>query len=189
MPAGVEPAGSSERGRPWTVLLAAVIVPIALVIVYAAFHAGTPSRAAGTSTTVSTPARATGSSAPSTTKASAAPTTTLPATTVPTTAASGGVPPAPQPTADQAANALISSWASGNRPRAMSVATSEVVAVLFATPYQSGMAIDRGCNSQSPATCAFGPPGGASPSDPLYQLTVTQVPGGWYVSAMQIQSS
>jgi hypothetical protein len=68
------------------------------------------------------------------------------------------------------------------------VATPDAVSNLFANPYRSGAAIDRGCSGGTPtATCAFGPPGGASPTDPLYSLLATQAPsGGWYISGVQV---
>lgn len=107
-----------------------------------------------------------------------APTTTLPA-----------IPVAPQPTADEAATALIANWGAGNRTVALSVATTQAVDNLFAAPYQAGLAIDRGCsNGTPPVTCTFGPPGGANPNDPIYSLSVSQAPnGGWYVSAAQVE--
>lgn len=158
---------------------AAVAVPVALVIVYAAFHAkpGTSGAADTTSTTTAgasaghaTTTQATTTSAPTST------TTTAPA-----------IPVAPQSSAEGAATAFINSWAQGNQATALRVATQPAVSTLFANPYHSGMAIDRGCNTVSPATCAFGPPGGASPADPLYKLTVSQAPGGgWYVSAVLV---
>jgi len=98
------------------------------------------------------------------------------------------IPPSPKASADQAANALVSAWAAGNQGQALAVATPVAVATLWANRYQSGLAIDRGCNTDSPSTCAFGPPGGASPSDPLYKITVSQAPaGGWYVSSVLVE--
>ncbi len=83
---------------------------------------------------------------------------------------------------------MVSAWATGNQAQALTVATPPAVATLWAAHYQSGMAIDRGCNVSSPATCSFGPPGGASPSDPLYSITVSQAPsGGWYVTSVAIE--
>ncbi len=107
-----------------------------------------------------------------------------PATTTTTVA----LPAAPQPSAEAAASALVSSWASGNRPQALSVATPAVVATLFAAPYTAGLAIDRGCNSNVPIVCTFGPPGGSPPTDPLYELGATALPNGWYISSVQIDN-
>jgi hypothetical protein len=68
------------------------------------------------------------------------------------------------------------------------VATPAAVATLFNVPYASGLAIDRGCSTSfSPVVCTFGPPGGASPTDPIYQIMVSQVTGGWYVSSVKIE--
>jgi hypothetical protein len=36
--------------------------------------------------------------------------------------------------------------------------------------------------------CTYGPPGGASPTDPIYQIKVSQVQGGWYVSSVVIEN-
>lgn len=133
----------------------------------------------GSSVTTTTSGAAAAPTTTSTTKATA-PTTT--------TTSAPAIPVAPQPTADRAANALISAWAAGNRPTALSVATAQSVATLFAVPYPAGLAIDRGCSVGAPSvTCSFGPPGGGNPNDALYSLTVTQAPGGWYVSNVQIE--
>ena len=162
----------------WRIAGAVALVVVALVIVFTAFHASGARQASTTGRTVPTtePAGARVSTTIASPTTTAAPTTTV------------AVPSAPQSTADAAANTLVSSWASGNQARALSVATSPAVATLFGAHYQSGMAGDRGCSSGGPpVTCAFGPPGGASPTDPLYSLTVIQAPGGgWYVSAVQI---
>ncbi|HLX89850.1 MAG TPA: hypothetical protein VKR22_15500 [Acidimicrobiales bacterium] len=157
---------------------AAVVASVSLGIVYAAFHAkSTPKGADSTNTSVTTPPNSQS-------------TTTLPPTTTTTpttTTIAVTVPAAPQPTAEVAAQAFIAAWSRGDQPTALRVATQQAVTTLFANPFHSGMAIDRGCNTATPATCAFGPPGGASPTDPLYQLTVVTAPtGGWYVSAVQV---
>jgi len=106
-----------------------------------------------------------------------------------TTSTTVPIPSAPQPSADQAANTLISDWASGNRTAALSVATASAVTTLFANPYPNGNAIDRGCATAfPPATCTFGPPGGGNPNLPLYSLTLATTPAGdWYVSAVQVE--
>jgi hypothetical protein len=98
------------------------------------------------------------------------------------------VPPAPQPSPDAAANALVGYWASGNRTTALRVATPQAVATLFAVAYPSGLAINRGCTSAfPPIICTFGAPGGGPVNAPIYQLLETQAPGGWYVSSVEIQ--
>lgn len=110
-------------------------------------------------------------------------TTTTPST--PTAA----LPPSPRPTADAAANALISAWSADNRTAAQSVASSQAVATLFAITYQPGLAIDRGCSAGlAPVTCTFGPPGGANPNDAIYSLSIAQTPqAGWYVASVQVE--
>jgi len=116
----------------------------------------------------------------------AAPTTTssAPRTTTTTVA----LPTALKPGAEAAATALVSSWATGNRAAALTVATPAAVTTLFAVPYSSGLAIDRGCSTSFiPIVCTFGPPGGASPNDPIYEIDVSQAAGGWYVSSVKIE--
>ena len=117
----------------------------------------------------------------------AAPTTTslAPRTTSTTVA----LPTALQPGAQGAATALVSSWSTGNKAAALTVATPAAVTTLFAVPYTSGLAIDRGCSTSfMPIVCTFGPPGGASPSDPIYQIDASQTAGGWYVSSVRIEN-
>jgi hypothetical protein len=99
------------------------------------------------------------------------------------------LPTAPRPGAEAAATALISSWATQNRAAALTVATPAAVTTLFAVPYTDGLAEDRGCSTSfTPIVCTFGPPGGASPSDPIYQVSVSQSPGGWYVSSVKLEN-
>ncbi len=131
---------------------------------------------------------------PTTTAATATTLQTIPpasttSTTVPVpTTAAPVIPPAPQPTAEAAANALVGYWASGNRTTALRVATPQAVTTLFAVPYPSGLAVDRGCTSAfPPIICTFGAPGGGPTNAPIYQLYESQAPGGWYVGSVQIQ--
>jgi len=111
-----------------------------------------------------------------------------------TTLAHGGtttvaLPTTRSPSAGAAATALVSSWSTNNRTAALAVATSTAVATLFNVPYASGLALDRGCSTSfSPIVCTFGPPGGASPTDPIYEIIVSQVEGGWYVSSVKIEN-
>jgi hypothetical protein len=132
---------------------------------------------------------------PATVPSTAGPATTVGPATAPTTAPPVTAPPttswrpsAPQASPDAAAAALVDAWARADRATASSVATPEAVASLFAVPYPGpGLAIDRGCSTAfPPVVCTFGPPGGASPSDGIYQLTVSQTPAGWYVSSVQV---
>jgi hypothetical protein len=129
--------------------------------------------------------RPTGSGHP---ERSAVPTTisSAPRTTTTTTIAP---PTALQAGAEAAAQALVSSWSTGNKATALTVATPTAVADLFASTYTSGLAIDRGCSTTfMPIVCTFGPPGGASPTDPIYQIDVTKAAGGWYVSAVKVEN-
>lgn len=93
------------------------------------------------------------------------------------------------PSAVAAASALVSAWSTNNRSAALEVATPTSVTTLFGVPYTSGLAIDRGCSTSfSPIVCTYGPPGGASPTDPIYQIMVSQAQGGWYVSSVKIEN-
>ncbi|MGH9029948.1 MAG: DUF2510 domain-containing protein [Acidimicrobiales bacterium] len=166
--------GSHSRSRPiykqgpfWVICGLLVLVVVGVVI---------------TQVTKTPNPRATGSTTATTTKVS---TTTVPALTTTTVP----VPPAPQPTADTAANALVTNWASGDKAVALRVATPPAVDTLFAVAYPSGLAINRGCSDSSPpVTCTFGPPGGDNPADAIYSLLVARAPDGdWYVSSVQIE--
>ncbi len=106
-----------------------------------------------------------------------------------TTTTTAALPTALQPGAEAAATALVSSWSTGNKAAALTVATPAAVAALFATPYTSGLAIDRGCSTTfMPIVCTFGPSGGASPTDPIYEIDATEAPGGWYVSTVRVEN-
>lgn len=123
---------------------------------------------------------------------SAASTTSTTSTTSSLRTSSTTTPPLPaalQPSAAVAAADLISSWATGNRAEALSVATAPAVATLFAGHYTPGLVIDRGCSvAFSPIVCTYGPPGGASPTDPIYEIDVIQALGGWYVRSATIDN-
>jgi hypothetical protein len=125
-------------------------------------------------------ATATSSTARATTTSTGAPSTTL------------AVPSALKPSAAVAAEDLISSWAAGNQAEALSVATAPAVATLFAGHYASGLVIDRGCSvpisATIPIVCTYGPPGGADPTDPIYEIDVSQAQGGFYVSSAKIEN-
>ncbi len=161
-----------KEGWFWLCIVAVILV-IGIVV----------SNGDGTSNGNSNAASNTGTVA-STTTTVTAPASTLPAPTTTTIV----IPSAPQPTADGAGSALINAWAGHNQPRALSVATTQAVATLFANTYVRDGATDRGCSTGSPpVTCTFGPPGGGSPNDPIYSLTVAQAPGGkWYISSVQV---
>ncbi len=107
----------------------------------------------------------------------------------PTTTTTLALPTALQTAPEAAATALVSSWSTGNKTAALTVATPAAVTTLFAAPYNSGLAIDRGCSTTfMPIVCTYGPPGGASPTDPIYEILVRQVDGGWYVSSVRIEN-
>jgi len=93
------------------------------------------------------------------------------------------------PTAEVAADDLVTSWSMNNRLGALAVATPTAATTIFSTPYTSGLAISRGCSTSfSPIVCTFGPPGGAPPTEPIYEIRVSQVAGGWYVSSIRIEN-
>jgi len=135
-----------------------------------------------------------GQSLGATTTTSTTPTTPATPATSGSTAATTTIPPplGLQPSATVAAADLISAWGAGNRATAMSVASAPAVSALFAAHYAGGLAISRGCSVQIsptiPVVCTYGPPGGANPADAIYQLSVSQAPGGWYVSAVKIEN-
>jgi hypothetical protein len=130
--------------------------------------------------------------APAPATSASTPTTGVTTTVAPPTAASSTsttlLPPAPQPSPDQAAAQMIGSWAAGDRAGAAAVATPTAVDQLFAAPYPgAGLAIPRGCSAAfTPIVCTYGPPGGGSASDSIYQLSVAQSPKGWYVSSVTV---
>jgi hypothetical protein len=127
--------------------------------------------------------------APASTTVTSQPAATTTSTARATTTTLGPVPVAPQPSAQIAADALVSGWADRNRPVALSVASPAAVATLFAVPYPSGLAGFRGCTgSFLPLVCTYGPPGGGPASDPVFQLYLSQTAKGWYVGSVQIES-
>jgi len=172
-PPGVAPPAAAPQSpakvpihRQWWPWVATAVVALAIVVVFV--HGGSPGSNQGSKQ------RGKGTHS----------TSTLPVSTTTTVA----VPVAPQPSPAVAANALVSGWASGNKPVALSVATPQAVATLFSVPYPGSLAISRGCSSGvQPIVCTYGPSGGASPSDPIYSLSLLMAPhGGWYVSSVQI---
>lgn len=156
----------------------AVVVALAL---------GAAAAACGTASPAATPPTSTTSTSLAPTTTSSAPTTTFPPLT---TTTAPPVPVAPQPSASDAAAALVNAWASRNQARALSVATAQSVATLFAKTYPGDLAISRGCSTSfPPLTCTYGPPGGGPTNAPIYQIQVSQAPsGGWYVSNVNIES-
>jgi hypothetical protein len=121
-----------------------------------------------------------------------APTTTTTTKTTTTTTQPASAPSTVSmlsPTPEVAAGDLVTSWSMNNRLGALAVATPAAATTLFSATYTSGQAISRGCSTSFlPIVCTFGPPGGASPTDPIYQIRVSQAPGGWYVSSVRIEN-
>jgi hypothetical protein len=178
-PYDFHPTGEEHPPMPrvlkaaYIVVLAAMAVSgVALVVVHLAGHGSPKHSAADASATTGS------SSNSSSTEASSTTTVALPS--------------ALKPNAADAAADLISSWAAGNQSEAQSVATATAVTTLFAGHYSSGLVIDRGCSVQInptiPVVCTYGPPGGANPTDPIYQLYVSQALGGWYVGSAKINN-
>ena len=123
----------------------------------------------------------------------AVPTTTTTTSATTTTTSQPAAAPSTvsrlSPTPQVAADDLVTSWSMNNRLGALAVAAPTAATTLFSATYTSGQAISRGCSTSfSPIVCTFGPPGGASPTDPIYQIRVSQAPGGWYVSSVKIEN-
>jgi hypothetical protein len=95
---------------------------------------------------------------------------------------------APQASADLAAAHLVAAWAASTRATAASVASPSAVAALFAVTYPGpSLTISRGCSSEFlPIVCTYGPAGGASAGDAVFQVDASPTTGGWYVSSVQI---
>ncbi len=160
-----EPISRAEKIAYGVVLGVLALSFLGLAYVHLRPHGRSPSKSASRATTTTSSAHAT---------------TTITTTQLPTALQSGP---------EAAAMALISSWSTQNRATALTVATPAAVTTLFAAPYTAGLAVDRGCSSSFvPIVCTFGPPGGASPTDPIYQLYVAQAPHGWYVSSVKLEN-
>jgi hypothetical protein len=103
----------------------------------------------------------------------------------PTTPPAAWKPPSPEPTASQAAYALVDAWAEHNRKTALEDASPGAVAALFAAPYPAGGAQYRGCSTPPgnvPSSCVF-----RSGND-LLSLTTVPFPNGWGVTAALMES-
>jgi hypothetical protein len=113
----------------------------------------------------------------------AAPTTT---TTVAATTTTTAVPPDPQSTPDAAAMSFIDAWENGDRTEAATVATPDAVRVLFAHGYSGEVLNDRGCGAPgpNPVVCSWGPYAAASPTNPLYNITMSPHGSAWYVRSV-----
>ena len=103
----------------------------------------------------------------------------------PTTAPAAWKPPSPEPTASQAAYALVDAWADHSRKTALEDASPGAVAALFANPYPAGGPQYRGCSTPPgnvPSGCVF-----RSGND-LLSLTTVSFPDGWGVTAALMES-
>jgi hypothetical protein len=159
----------------------------------------------GVAATTTTAAAITTSTAATTTKGTAATTTATAATTTkgtaatttttaarrsvpsssPTTSPAAWRPPAPEPTASQAAYELVGAWADNDRKAALADASPAAVAALFANPYPPGGPQYRGCSTppgNAPSSCVF-----RSGND-LLSLTTVAFPDGWGVTAAILES-
>lgn len=159
--------------------LSGVTVLIGLTVV-AGCSSSSGGRAAGPTTAATTvPATVPATQAAPPTSA----TTTTAAATPPSTAYT---PALPQSSPDAAAAALVADWASGSRAAAGRVAAPAAVASVFAQPYPYSYIQSRGCTdpSTNPGTCTYA----NRQSGSLYQIAVTRSGGGWYVSAVTVES-
>jgi hypothetical protein len=176
--------------RPWAAVV--LVAAFGLGATLAGCTSGTPTSLphGATSTTSSTPTTPTsaGGSAPTgtATTAPSEPTTTAVAPSTTTRSVATSVPADPQPSPEQATAALVLDWERGNRTAATQVATATAVATLFGRPYRGEVLNDRGCASPgpNPVICSWGPYALASPTNPLYEITVAVHRGGWYVVAV-----
>jgi len=158
---------------------------VALVPAVLAGGCGRSTPKALTPTTVATVA-----TAATTTKGTAATTTTTAArrsvpSSSPTTSPAAWRPPAPEPTASQAAYELVGAWADNDRRAALADASPAAVAALFANPYPPGGPQYRGCSTppgNAPSSCVF-----RSGND-LLSLTTVAFPDGWGVTAAILES-
>jgi hypothetical protein len=125
---------------------------------------------------------------PPTNPAPATPASTAPIVPPPTAPSTTRYTPhAAQTSPDAAAAALVNAWASGDQATAATVAAPGAVAELFAVPYPgAGLAMARGCSSGfAPVVCTYGPPGGAAPTDRVFEISVAQDAAGWYVTSVR----
>jgi hypothetical protein len=168
-------AGGPKKSR-WSLWVLGVVVLVGvvtgMVVVVESHGATTTGPGGGTSAKVST-----GSTTSSPSPSSTSTTTMAP------------YPPTRQRTAQAAADDLVGAWASSNRAQASAGATAAAVDALFAVPYPSGQAANRGCSDGAPpVTCSYGPPGGANPNAAIFLVEVSQAPdGGWYVSGVRVE--
>jgi hypothetical protein len=124
---------------------------------------------------------------PVTTPAPPAPTAATPApTAAPAPATTVYAPTSPLSSPDAAAAHLVSAWAAGDRAEAARVATPAAVSTLFASPYPAGYIQPRGCTDASvnPGTCTYR----NTQTNGIYEIGVSHVPAGWYVTSVTVES-
>ena len=82
-------------------------------------------------------------------------------------------------------------WELGDRAGAQTVGSASAVATIFAHPYDGEVLNDRGCSSPgpNPVICSWGPYALASPTNPLYEVTLRPEGQGWYVSGVLEETS
>lgn len=173
-------AGSTGRPGRAGAFLAALALALALAALLAG--CGGPRLHPGAA-----PGETTSPAAGSTTT-SVSTTTTLPTTTttLPTTTTTG-VPAHPESSPFLVTRSFLDAWIADDRAAAAAYATPQAVATLFAGRYDGEFLNDRGCSlpGPNPVICAWGPLGGSSPSEPLYDLTVRPAGSNWYVAAVR----
>ncbi|MDE3204915.1 MAG: hypothetical protein KGQ66_11960 [Acidobacteriota bacterium] len=149
------------------------------VLLGSACSGGGPAASAGPAAPSTGPAVA--STTPSTTPPTES-TTTAPVTAPPTTVYT---PTAPAGSPDGAAAALVEAWAGANPTQAAATASPAARQALFAVPYPAGGAQARGCTDArtNPGTCTYADVG----SGRLYEIGVTHLSSGWYVSSVTIE--
>jgi hypothetical protein len=162
--------------RPTSVVTLLVLTAAVLVVACDA-NAGGRSTAAPGTTSIPT-------ALPTTT---VSPTTMVPTTVAPSTTPTTVLPPDPQSSPEAVSALLIHAWEKGDRATAAEVATASAISVLFAVPYGGEALNDRGCGSPgpNPVVCSWGPYGGASATNPLYNITVSPAGSAWYASTIQ----
>ena len=128
------------------------------------------------------------SNEPTSTTSTTAPTTT---TTLPPATTTTTLPRDPQSNAYAASAAFMGAWEQGDRVAAMAVASSTAVATLFAHRYDGEVLNDRGCSAPgpNPVICSWGPYALASPTNPLYEVTLRPEGSGWYVNAVKEETA
>ncbi|MGH9055839.1 MAG: hypothetical protein ACRDYY_08265 [Acidimicrobiales bacterium] len=118
---------------------------------------------------------------PTTTPATSTTTTTVESTT--TTAP--WAPTAPQPSPLTASTRLVQAWAADDRAAAGTIAPPAAVEALFASAFPSGNLQPRGCTQGAdPGTCTYR----NTITNDIYEVGVTDGPGGWYVSSVTPES-